>query len=206
MILWSITTGIIIEPPHCSQTSIMTSEMSSSTDIDMHRLMRLSLSLNSTVCFRLNSTTLTSLLHTLTLTSIDQYHPIIETYRFAIPRIRTDCICECDIASTQRCDPQQYSYTQCNDDKSSLCYRSYYGSQPATGCISHEHPAKLCCDIAFESAYKSISYLAVRIDQPDAFARFIYRSYSWDRDTGGRWSIQSTKMLRMPVDGLTHSG
>lgn len=199
--------NIVVQPPHCSPTSIITSQLSSQADsdrqskVDNGRQMRISIALNTTVCFRANNSDDTSPLHTLTLSSIEQHHPIIESYRFAIPLVRTECICECDISSTDKCDPEKYHYAQCN--KSALCFRSYYGSQPSTGCRTHEHPSKLCCDIAFEP-HNQRKYFAVRIDQPDAYALFTYRSYEWD--SSGRWSIESTKTIRMPIDGLTHSG
>lgn len=51
-------------------------------------------------------------LHTLTLSQLEHHHPISQQYEFAIPEVRTSCICECDVNS-DICSARTYSFTHC---------------------------------------------------------------------------------------------
>lgn len=52
-------------------------------------------------------------LHTLSLIQLEHHHPISQQYTFAIPEIRTTCICDCGSAA-EVCSAESHLYQKCN--------------------------------------------------------------------------------------------
>jgi hypothetical protein len=75
--------------------------------------MRLNAGVGNTVCFRMfesgnnSSGSVPDILHTLTLVRLEQYYPISQRFRFAIPEVETRCVCECQ-ADAKICQPAEY--------------------------------------------------------------------------------------------------
>ncbi|MFH4975058.1 hypothetical protein AB6A40_001767 [Gnathostoma spinigerum] len=121
-------------PPHCTKTAITRSTLSHAAgDLTARTvMMNLHIALGTTVCFRLENgskeepeptsflkdilpdrTLSNSWLHTLTLSQLEHHHPISQTYTFAIPEVRTSCICDCDPASSV-CSARTHSFAMCS--------------------------------------------------------------------------------------------
>uniref|UniRef100_A0A7E4W8L9 Ovule protein n=1 Tax=Panagrellus redivivus TaxID=6233 RepID=A0A7E4W8L9_PANRE len=121
---------VIASYNHEQKTEKVTGTQPSST---RHRI---SIGVGQTVCFHGDNST--SDLQTLTLTQLEQYHPISQRYRFALPEVETNCICECSAASAI-CQASDYAFGQCDPtgNPSTVCHRTFFANQPTTGCIRH---------------------------------------------------------------------
>uniref|UniRef100_A0A0N5AP13 LAM_G_DOMAIN domain-containing protein n=1 Tax=Syphacia muris TaxID=451379 RepID=A0A0N5AP13_9BILA len=207
-----------IIPPHCSKMIITKSTLSHAPGEDTVRtvVMNVHIGLQNTICFRIGngsnyvSTDSRNLsqrsrsdgwLHTLTLIQLEQHHPISQQYVFAIPEVRTSCICDCN-PTANVCSAGTHSLQPCNNTyfKNSVCYRTFHPSQSDAGCLPGSQ-SKLCCEINF-SPYKNITYTAVRLEQPNTFAVFKYVAYDY---TAGRWYEKDKKTIRVNIDGRTQS-
>ncbi|KAK0394580.1 hypothetical protein QR680_000816 [Steinernema hermaphroditum] len=203
-----------IAPPHCTKTPIVLSQISSVNNFVQRNIqMHLSLGLHRTVCFRLMDTSgsaqsanisdetasAKSLLHTLTLSRLEHYHPVSQQYTFAIPEVRADCKCECN-AQSEVCSAASHQFNMCKNDADKndvgSCYRTFFPNQPTGGCRAGNSP-KLCCDVKFKP-YQNMSFTAVKLEQPSTFAVFRYASYDW---IAGRWIQNDTVTIRTQLDG-----
>ncbi|VDP14611.1 unnamed protein product [Onchocerca flexuosa] len=159
--------------------------------------MNIRIGLQNTACFRLENITndrdplFTDVLnarsqdegwlHTLTLSRLEHHHPISQQYEFAIPEVRTSCICECDVNSDV-CSARTYSFTHCSNTNitQSLqenCFRTFHPNQADTGC-SPGSQSKLCCEVSF-TPYQNKSYVAIKLEQPTTFVTFKYVAYDY---------------------------
>ncbi|KAM3719533.1 Cell fusion protein [Dirofilaria immitis] len=209
-----------VVPPHCTRIAAIKSVLSHASGDDLTRTtqMNIRIGLQNTACFRLenNSNDRDSLftdvlnarsqdqgwLHTLTLSQLEHHHPISQQYEFAIPEVRTSCICECD-ANSDLCSARTYSFTHCsysNITQSSQenCFRTFHPNQADTGCLSGSQ-SKLCCEINF-TPYQNKSYMAMKLEQPTTFVTFNYVAYDY---TAGRWVEKDKSIIRVEVDGQT---
>uniref|UniRef100_A0A915Q164 Uncharacterized protein n=1 Tax=Setaria digitata TaxID=48799 RepID=A0A915Q164_9BILA len=169
--------------------------------------------LQNTVCFRLenNTSDKNSLfidvlkarsqdqgwLHTLTLSGVEHHHPISQQYEFAIPEVKTSCICECD-ASSDVCSARTHSFTHCSFSNATQenCFRTFHPNQADTGCLPGSQ-SKLCCEVSF-APYQNKSFVAVKLEQPTTFVTFKYVAYDY---TAGRWIEKDKSTVRVEVDG-----
>ncbi|KAL3994292.1 Type I membrane glycoproteins cell-cell fusogen family protein [Acanthocheilonema viteae] len=210
-----------IVPPHCTKTAVIKSMLSHASGDDMIRTTQINIriGLQNTACFRLenNSNERDSLfidvlnakshdqgwLHTLTLSQLEHHHPISQQYEFAIPEVRTSCICECNVNSDV-CSARTYSFTHCaysNNNTQSLqenCFRTFHPNQADTGCLPGSQ-SKLCCEISF-IPYQNKSYVAMKLEQPTTFVTFKYVAYDY---TAGRWIEKDKNIIRVEIDGQT---
>lgn len=98
------------QPPHCSKAVVSMGSPSSLHDSQPNNpRMRLNAGVGNTVCFRMagSGNDSTDVLHTLTLVRLEQYYPISQRFRFAIPELETRCICECQ-AEAKTCQASEY--------------------------------------------------------------------------------------------------
>ncbi|VDN82969.1 unnamed protein product [Brugia pahangi] len=204
-------------PPHCTKIAIIKSMLSHASGDDLIRTtqMNIRIGLQNTACFRLENNTndRDSLfidvlnarsgdqgwLHTLTLSRLEHHHPISQQYEFAIPEVRTNCICECN-ANSDICSARTYSFTHCayNNNTQENCFRTFHPNQADTGC-SPGSQSKLCCEVSF-TPYQSKSYVAMKLEQPTTFVTFKYVAYDY---TAGRWIEKDKNTIRVEIDGQT---
>lgn len=64
-------------------------------------------------------------LHTLTLSRLEHHHPISQQYEFAIPEVKTSCICECD-ANSDVCSARTYSFTHCTSSNTTQVSSTFF--------------------------------------------------------------------------------
>uniref|UniRef100_A0A8R1TJN2 Uncharacterized protein n=1 Tax=Onchocerca volvulus TaxID=6282 RepID=A0A8R1TJN2_ONCVO len=209
-----------IIPPHCTKTNVIKSVLSHASGDDLTRTtqMNFRIGLQNTACFRLENITndrdplFTDVLnarsqdqgwlHTLTLSRLEHHHPISQQYEFAIPEVRTSCICECDVNSDV-CSARTYSFTHCFNSNTTQslqenCFRTFHPNQADTGC-SPGSQSKLCCEVNF-TPYQNKSYTAIKLEQPTTFVIFKYVAYDY---TAGRWIEKDKNIIRIEIDGLT---
>lgn len=203
-----------IQPPHCQKTPIVIAQNSRNIQSAIQRGMQMQfyIGLHTSVCFRLHeglplaSTFLeqqnqnqTSWLHTIKLEKLEQHYTVTQKYKFGIPEVSTDCICECE-ANGGSCNSQAYQYTSCphnsNEDKSSTCYRTFFPNQTPIGCSEDSTPS-LCCEVRFRP-YKNMTYVAVKLDQPQTIAFFKYTAYDY---VNGRWIEMDSSTVTSNLDG-----
>lgn len=205
-----------IRPPHCTKMIIATSTLSHAPGEEIVRavVMNVHIGLQNTICFRIGNGSYSfgddfiernegdGWLHTLTLTQLEQHHPISQQYTFAIPEVRTSCICDCNPAA-EVCSAGTHSFQLCNNThspKNGICYRTFHPSQSDAGCPPGSQ-SKLCCEVTF-TPYKNISYTAVKLEQPSTFAVFKYVAYDY---TAGLWNEKDKSTIRVNIDGRTQS-
>uniref|UniRef100_A0A1I7YXN1 CA domain-containing protein n=1 Tax=Steinernema glaseri TaxID=37863 RepID=A0A1I7YXN1_9BILA len=204
-----------LSPPHCSKSHIINTQFSTANIFVQRNIhMYLSIGLHRTVCFRVMDTSgspasanssddatpsAKSLLHTLTLSRLEHYHPVSQQYTFAIPEVKADCKCECN-AQSEVCSAASHQFSMCKNDSDKndvgSCYRTFFPNQPSGGCRPGSAP-KLCCDVKFKP-YQNMSFTAVKLEQPTTFAVFRYASYDW---VAGRWIQNDTATIRTQLDG-----
>ncbi|VIO93530.1 Uncharacterized protein BM_BM2400 [Brugia malayi] len=204
-------------PPHCTKIAVIKSMLSHASGDDLIRTMQMNIriGLQNTACFRLENNTndRDSLfidvlnarsgdqgwLHTLTLSRLEHHHPISQQYEFAIPEVRTNCICECNVNS-DICSARTYSFAHCayNNNTQENCFRTFHPNQADTGC-SPGSQSKLCCEVSF-TPYQSKSYVAMKLEQPTTFVTFKYVAYDY---TAGRWIEKDKNTIRVEIDGQT---
>lgn len=196
---------------------MLRSTLSHSSGDDKARIiqMNIRIGLHNTVCFRLQNNTSDkdsifdnvldaraqdqSWLHTLTVSQLEHHHPISQQYEFAIPEVKTSCICECD-ATSDVCSARTYSFTYCSNRSATQksCFRTFHPNQADTGCSTGSQ-SKLCCEINF-TPYRNKTYMAVKLEQPTTFAIFKYVAYDY---TAGRWIEKDKRTIRVDIDGRT---
>ncbi|GMS99186.1 hypothetical protein PENTCL1PPCAC_21361, partial [Pristionchus entomophagus] len=160
--------------------------------------------LHSTVCFRMedrnSNDTNQSLLHTVTLARIEQHHPVIPKYQFAIPEVHTSCFCECD--ATERCSSAEYASERCSEKNTQNhgCYRTYFDKQPSTSCpIEAAMGSHLCCELKF-APFENITYTAIQLGSPMTYAVFMYTSYDYAVDS---WVVKETRTIITQIEGIS---
>ncbi|KAI6183495.1 hypothetical protein M3Y97_00495200 [Aphelenchoides bicaudatus] len=202
-------------PPHCSRAIVSSAAPSTLHESQWPSAppkMRLNAGVGNTVCFRsgndkeLTSSNATDVLHTLTLVRLEQYYPISQRFRFAIPEMDTRCICECQ-ADAKICQPAEYSYGKCPGDvavgQPMACHRTFFADQPANGCPNgHAEEPKLCCELRFQP-YQNKTFTALKLESSSTFGVLRYAAYEWtDR---GRWSQTDLRTITVHLDGSTQS-
>ncbi|KAI6232907.1 hypothetical protein M3Y99_00977700 [Aphelenchoides fujianensis] len=146
-------------------------------------------------------------LHTLTLERLEQYYPISQRYRFAIPEVETRCICECQ-ADAATCQPADYQFGKCPqeggvDPAEAACHRTFFADQPAVGCPQgHAEEPKLCCELRFR-AYQNRTFTAVRLESPTTFAVLRYAAFEWNER--GRWTQADRRSITVHLDGSSQT-
>ncbi|KAI6219696.1 hypothetical protein M3Y95_01094100 [Aphelenchoides besseyi] len=198
-------------PPHCSRAIVSSAAPSfllgsQSTNPKM----KLNAAVGHTICFRSlnqrNSTDGLDVLHTLTLERLEQYYPVSQRYRFAIPEVETRCICECQ-AEAQTCQAADYQYGKCPEESvestNGACYRTFFADQPSIGCPSgHAEEPKLCCELRFRP-FQNRTFTAVRLETPTTFAVLRYAAYEWSER--GRWTQADRRSITIHLDGSTQT-
>uniref|UniRef100_A0A914VNU1 Uncharacterized protein n=1 Tax=Plectus sambesii TaxID=2011161 RepID=A0A914VNU1_9BILA len=182
--------------PHC--TKIHTDNGEWSRDKKDHvgpPVFKLKLGLYETACFLLDGSS-TALLRTVGLSAIEQEYPVTKLYQFAVPLITSSCKCDCAGGDEDHCNPREYNHGDCKSSQSSLTCPSYHPNRAPTGCPSSE-TSELCCDTSF-APYKNWHFSAVKVEEPQTFARFTYRSFVW---SSGDWQIVEGDEIRMQLDG-----
>ncbi|CAD5213036.1 unnamed protein product [Bursaphelenchus okinawaensis] len=200
-----------IQPPHCSRalitqanSSFLHGKSTNSTRV------KLGLSVGQSICFRKvdsKNSTLGDLdvMHTITLERLEQYHPITQRYRFAIPELETKCICECRADATV-CQASDYSFGQCGNGRDlsgrpTACYRTFFSDQPNVGCPEgHSEEPKLCCELKFRP-FQDRTFTAVKLEAPTTFAVLEYVAYLWNDK--GRWEEMDKRNIRVTMDSGT---
>uniref|UniRef100_A0A915ETK0 Uncharacterized protein n=1 Tax=Ditylenchus dipsaci TaxID=166011 RepID=A0A915ETK0_9BILA len=156
------------------------------------------------------------------ISALEQYHPITERYRFAIPQVETNCICECN-AQSSTCQADEYKYGVCSSstDQSSLhhisgsevCHRTFFANQPSHGCAANSQSStsdqpqeysgkqpRLCCQLRF-TPYGNRVFTALRLEAPTTFAVLRYSVYGWNGD----WVEVERRKVRVQLDGSVHN-
>ncbi|CAD5217568.1 unnamed protein product [Bursaphelenchus xylophilus] len=200
-----------IQPPHCSRalitpagSSFLHGKSSNTTRV------KLGLSVGQSVCFRKTDSHNASLadldvMHTITLERLEQYHPVTQRYRFAIPELETKCICECR-ADAAVCQASDYNFGTCGGERDSsgrptACYRTFFSDQPNVGCpTGHSEEPKLCCELKFRP-YQDRTFTAVKLESPTTFAVLEYVAYLWNDK--GRWEEMDKRNIRVTMDSGT---
>ncbi|CAJ0959835.1 unnamed protein product, partial [Mesorhabditis belari] len=144
----------------------------------------LQLRLRDTACIELKSPNSSqhSYLHTIEFKALEQHYPVLNTYKFAIPRVSPSCKCDCPNGMNV-CTPEKYHYKACSSG--SFCQRTYHADQSSLGCVSSGNSA-VCCAIRIDP-FKEMKFTAVQIEQADTILVLHYRIF--ERRTGGRWRL-----------------
>lgn len=216
--------------------------------------MSLNIAVGQTICFRLqkdsflnpddkhktakfeeNNETKPELLHTLTLSELEQYHSITERYRFAIPEVETNCICECN-PQASTCQADEYKYGKCqthpnyeNVTNSTIaaCHRTFFPNQPVGSCGAKSDSknsntpstSRLCCQLRFQ-AFQNRKFIAVRLKSSTTYAVLRYSVYGWLNSSKentrqnkinsstnliSKWRQYEKKKIRVQLDGSVHN-
>ncbi|TMS34084.1 hypothetical protein L596_001736 [Steinernema carpocapsae] len=206
-----------IAPPHCTKTPIVLSQISSvNAFVQRNIQMHLSLGLHRTVCFRLMDTTsgtpstttniseetasAKSLLHTLTLSRLEHYHPVSQQYTFAIPEVKADCKCECN-AQSDVCSAATHQFNMCKNEDGKISGRSELLlpdvlPEPTKRRMPSWKLAETLLRREIQALPEHVT--AVKLEQPSTFAVFRYASYDW---LAGRWVQNDTATIRTQLDG-----
>lgn len=167
---------------------------------------------------------ISTLLNTLTLVELEQYHAITERYRFAIPEVETNCICECNpLAST--CQADEWKYGECSninsnavseDSQKTVCHRTFFANQPSGSCPSSigssdsdkfSSNSRLCCQLRFRP-YQNRIFTALRLEASTTYAVLLHSVYKYENDknsTQGEWNELEKRKIRVQLDGAIHS-
>lgn len=165
---------------------------------------------------------LNSLLNTLTLVELEQYHAITERYRFAIPEVETNCICECNpLAST--CQADEWKYGECTNinlsneiNRKTVCHRTFFANQPSGSCPSSINAndndkfssnSRLCCQLRFRP-YKNRIFTAIRLEASTTYAILQHSIYKYQINknlTQDEWIELEKRKIRVQLDGAIHS-
>lgn len=190
--------------------------------------MSLNIGVGQTICFRLqedspnklkklsenNETIEPQRLHTLTLAELEQYHAITERYRFAIPELETNCICECN-SEASTCQADQYKYGKCEESNSTICYRTFFPNQPVGSCDTKSDSSttikssRLCCQLRFQ-AFQNRHFTAVRLKASTTYAVLRYSVYGWANqhkiiNSTSNWIEYEQRQIRVQLDGSAHN-
>lgn len=201
--------------------------------------MSLNIGVSQTVCFRLqdegsirpkyskftkNNESEPQRLHTLTLTEIEQYHAITERYRFAIPELETNCICECN-SEASTCQADEYKYGKCQEGNlttMSVCYRTFFPNQPVGSCdpkssldsTNNIKSSRLCCQLRFQ-AFQNRRFTAVKLKASTTYAVLRYSVYEWlnreqqsnssTLNLTSKWIEYEQRRIRVQLDGSVHN-
>ncbi|KAI1727931.1 type I membrane glycoproteins cell-cell fusogen domain-containing protein [Ditylenchus destructor] len=182
--------------------NVLRRKLENRTDKSLHPEMPEALRVAETASTRVSVTptseapqaTRNHLLHTLTLVELEQYHAITERYRFALPEVETQCICECN-SMAPTCQADEYKYGKCqsahdpenhiDEPTNEVCYRTFFANQPVNGCASNEKDSsnkspRLCCQLRFRPKANR-TFTAVKLELPTTSAILRYSIYSWQR-------------------------
>ncbi|VDN08265.1 unnamed protein product [Thelazia callipaeda] len=176
MLLWRhARCGAMKSEVHCTRITPIQGSAASLDDsgkrIQESSTTVVDLTLKETLCLNF-SDGMTMQIHTIEYVRMEQQFPVSASYKFGIPLITTNCICDC-AGAEQYCSVDDYKYKNCS--KGFLCYRTYHSHQSSSGCLMSSK-SEVCCEVIMEP-YGGKSYTAVKLNQPDTVIILRHRIY-----------------------------